>query len=35
VIGKSIPDHSGNEERPVQRHMIVEFVEPKRSESDS
>jgi len=40
VIAESIPDlksieHSGNEERPVQRHMIVEFVEPKRSESDS
>lgn len=40
VIGKSIPDlkaieHSGNDVNPVQRHMIVEFVEPERSESDS
>jgi hypothetical protein len=30
VIGKSIPDlkaieHSGNDEKPLQRHMIVEF----------
>ena len=37
VIGKSIPDlksieYSGNDEKPVQRHMTVEFVEPKRSE---
>ena len=37
VIGKSIPDlksieHSGNDEKPVQRRMIVEFVEAKRSE---
>jgi hypothetical protein len=35
VIGKSIPDlkaieHSGNDEKPVQRHMIVKFVGPKR-----
>jgi hypothetical protein len=34
VIGKSIPDlksieYSGNDEKPVQRRMIVEFVEPK------
>ena len=40
VIGKSIPDlkaieHSGNDERPVQRRMIVEFVAPKRSESET
>ena len=40
VIGKSIPDlkaieHSGNDEKPVQRHMIVKFVGPKGSESDS
>ena len=37
VIGKSIPDlksieHSGNDEKPVQRRMIVEFVEAKHSE---
>jgi hypothetical protein len=37
VIAKSIPDlksieHSGNDEKPVQRRMIVEFVEAKRSE---
>ena len=37
VIGKSIPDlksieYSGNDEKPVQRHMTVEFVEAKRSE---
>jgi hypothetical protein len=36
VIGKSIPDlksieHSGNNEKPVQRRMIVEFVGAKRS----
>ena len=40
VIGKSIPDlksieYSPNEEKPVQRRMIVGFVEPKRSESDT
>ena len=40
VIGKSILDlkaveHSGSEKKPVQRHMIVEFVSPKRSENDS
>jgi hypothetical protein len=37
VIGKSIPDlksieYSGNDDKPVQRHMIVEFVGAKRSE---
>ena len=40
VIGKSIPDlksieYKGNDEKPVQRHMIVEFVEPKPSEGES
>ena len=40
AIGKSIPDlksieYSGNDERPVQRHMTVTFVSPKHSESDS
>jgi hypothetical protein len=40
VIGKSIPDlksieYSGNDQRPVQRHMIVEFVEPRPSESET
>jgi hypothetical protein len=40
VIGKWIADlraieHSSNDEKPVQRRMIVEFVSPKRSESDS
>ena len=36
VIGKSLPDlkpieYCGNDEKPVQRHMIVEFVQAKRS----
>lgn len=40
VIGKSIPDlksieHSGNDEKPVQRRMIVEFVKAKPSAGDS
>ena len=35
VIGKSVPDlksieYSGNDEKPVQRRMIVKFVEAKR-----
>lgn len=38
VIGKSLPDlkpieYCGNDEKPVQRHMIVEFVQAKRSGS--
>ena len=40
VIGKSIPDlksieYSGNDEKPAQRHMIVEFVNPRNSAGDS
>lgn len=40
MIGKSIPDlksieYSGNDLRPVHCRMIVEFVEPKPSESES
>jgi hypothetical protein len=35
VIAKSMPDlksieYKGNDEKPAQRHMIVEFVAPKR-----
>ena len=40
VIGKSIPDlksieYCGNDEKLVQRRMIVEFVSPKGSESET